>query len=217
MLLAGSPEARRMYKLNRGAGTKKNDHGTEAARGETPAEPNGVHAEPLPCGWMRVTGDSREAQLDLFPFERDRYLALAGVSLDELRRWHDLEWLSFDPTGMDTLPHPQWHEIIFIRNLARSGLTHAWIQRLLEDLEPPYRYDPLRTAFSFAFGWVQIPAITEDGIDAFVAEHLPQWLAEKALWNDLEPLTELQATIALKIAQARSRQERASIYVEDSE
>jgi hypothetical protein len=203
MLVGGSPGAREVDKLNRGASA---------------AEPDWVRPESsLPCGWVRVRGDSRQVQSDLFPLERDRYLALACVSLDDLRRWRDLKWLSFDAAGLDTLPDPLWHEILFVRNLVRSGLSDEWIQRLLDGLEPPYRYDPLRTVYSFALGWVQIPPITEDSTDAFVAEHLPRWIAEKALFNDLAPLLELHSSIAFEIARARAREKRDSTDVEEGE
>ena len=176
-----------------------------------------VRVDDLPCGWVPVTGDTRKDQLDLFPRDMDRALAIARVSLDDRRRWHELGWLSSDVYEADTLSEPAWHEIIFVRNLARSGLSDEWITQSLEELEPPYRYHPIRTAYSFALGWVQIPPITEDGIDDFVSGYLPGWIAEKALMNDLDPLVQIHHTLSIEISSARARTRRAAIDVDEGE
>jgi hypothetical protein len=159
----------------------------------------------LPWGWQRVTADARKAQVELYPRPRDEVLAGARVSLDELGRWRAKGWISFDAAEFEILDEALLDEILFVRNLARSGLPDVQIDGLLRELEPPYRYDPTRTAYSFAFGWVQIPALPEDSeVDAFFREHMSTWVFDKAVRGEFALLEELRDTIMFKIAEVRA-------------
>lgn len=141
----------------------------------------------LSWGWQRVTHEKRESQLDFFPKHRDELLAMAKVSLNDAERWHKRGWISFDASALDTLVEPLFSELCFIRNLARSGLSDRQIEQLLSELESPYRYRPTRTAYSFAFGWVQIPPMPqEEDVDAFVQESMPEWIADKARLGEFD-------------------------------
>jgi hypothetical protein len=161
--------------------------------------------ENLPWGWQRVTADARKAQLELYPRPRDGVLARARVSLDELERWRVKGWISFDAAKFETLDEPLLDEILFVRNLAQSGLPEAQIDGLLRELAPPYRYDPSRTAYSFAFGWAQIPALPDDSeVDSFFREHMSAWVFEKAVLGEFALLEELRDTIMVKIAEVRA-------------
>jgi hypothetical protein len=107
---------------------------------------------------------------------------------------------------------------VFVRNLARSGLPDAQIDGLLREFEPPYRYDPSRTAYSFAFGWVQIPALPDDReVDAFFREHMSTWVFEKALRGEFALLEELRDTIMFKIAEVRAAMRTRNPPGEDHE
>jgi hypothetical protein len=122
-----------------------------------------------------------------------------------LERWRAKGWISFDATGLETLDEALLHEIIFVRNMARSGLPDVQINGLLQELEPPYRYDPTRIAYSFAFGWVQIPALPDDGeVDVFFREHMSTWVFEKVVRREFALLEELRDTIMFKIAEVRA-------------
>lgn len=131
----------------------------------------------LAWGWQSVNGESWQFELDLFSRPRDKLLAIARVSLDELGRWREKGWISFDATNLDKLAEPLVNEIVFIRNLARSGLTDEQIGQMLAELEPPYRIDPSRTAYSFAYGSVQPSPVLDDlEIDDFIRAHLRNWI-----------------------------------------
>lgn len=169
------------------------------------ARPGAARRSELPWGWRRADGTRREAQLDLFPRDRDEVLAAAGVSLDDLARWRERGWISFDAKALGALDAPLIAEVAFIRNLARSGLPDALIGRLLQELEPPYRYDPTRTAYSFAYGWVQPPPVADDDeVEDFLKERLPAWLFDKAVIGELKVLTDLQETVETAVARCRS-------------
>jgi hypothetical protein len=120
--------------------------------------------EDIQWGWELVTGKVRQLELDLYPMERDRYLAIAGISLDDLDRWSAKGWVSFDARAVERLTGPMMNEVVFIRNLAQSFLSDAQVDALLKKLEKPYQYDPTRIAYSFAYGWVQPPPVL-DGIE----------------------------------------------------
>lgn len=163
----------------------------------------------LSWGWQRVTHEKRESQLDLFPKHRDELLAMAKVSLDDVERWHKRGWISFDASVLDTLVEPLFSELCFIRNLARSGLSDMQIEQLLGELEPPYRYHPTRTAYSFAFGWVQIPPMPqEEDVDAFVQESMPEWIADKARLGEFDLLEDLQGQVMFAVAEERARRKK---------
>lgn len=160
----------------------------------------------LPWGWQRVTADCRMSQMELLPRSRDEILAIGKVSLDELERWRAKGWISFDASSTNVLPEPLFCEVLFIRNLVRAGLSDEQISALLSELAKPYRYDPTRTAYSFAFGWVQPPPVADpQEFDAFVREHMPRWVYEKAVRREFDALLELRDCITSTIAQIRGR------------
>ena len=162
--------------------------------------------EDLPWGWQRVTGESCQFELDLFSRRRDRLLAIAMVSLDELGRWREKGWISFDATNLEELAEPLVNETIFIRNLARSGLSDEQIGQMLAELEPPYRIDPSRTAYSFAYGWVQPPPVL-DGIEIaeFVESHLRRWIDDKVKNAEVELLQKLEMTFSIAALRAEGK------------
>ncbi len=162
--------------------------------------------EDLQWGWKPVDGKVRQLELDLYSMERDRYLAAAGVSLDDLDRWCDKGWISFDARGVDQLSTHMAHEVVFIRNLVQSFLSDAQIDALLKKLEKPYQYDPTRTAYSFAYGWVQPPPML-DGIeiDEFVESHLRSWIDDKVKDAEVELLRKLEMTFSIAVLRAEGK------------
>ncbi len=155
------------------------------------------------CGpWDRP---ARIAQGELFNQPHDRLLAQAGVSIDEVERWRALGWISYDVRDVSSLDLGRVSEICFIRNLARSGLGDLQIGTLLDELERPYLYDPVRTAYSFAFGWVQLPPLqAEDDNDAFIEHHLSAWIKRKVLLGEYELLEGVCSEMINSVACARA-------------
>lgn len=143
----------------------------------------------------------RISQTDLFPTPRDQMLALIGVSIDEVERWRSFGWISFDVRDVPNLDGGRTAEICFIRNLARSGLGDLQINRLLAELEPPYTYSPLETAYSFAYGWVRLPPpLTELERDEDVEHHLDAWLQRKVLYREHQILRDVAHKILATLA-----------------
>lgn len=105
-------------------------------------------------GWCRP---EQVTQKTLFPQKRIEFLSKARVSESDLARWLAAGWLSSTYGDLDELDEPETCEILFIRNLARSGLSEDDVERLLMGLDKPYSYHPTRTAYSFAIGWVASP------------------------------------------------------------
>jgi hypothetical protein len=152
-------------------------------------------------GWEKPL---RLDQLELFARGRDRALMTAGVSIDEVERWRGLGWISFDVREEATVDSGRLAEICFVRNLAHSGLSDLQIERLLGELEPPYRYDPTVTAYSFAFGWVRRPPpATPEDRDEFIGRHLRDWARERVAFEDDERLDRLILDATAEIAEAR--------------
>ena len=46
-----------------------------------------MREEDIEWGWELVDGKVRQLEFDLYSRDRDWYLAIAGVSLDDLDRW----------------------------------------------------------------------------------------------------------------------------------
>ena len=130
-------------------------------------------------------------QLTLFPSTREAFVAETFISADEMESWHRKGWLSFDPLQVDRYDAPERVEVLFIKGLSRSGLSDAMINRILNSLERPYRYDPSETFFSFLENrWIGLPPEPDP---ADVTGH---YLAELVKAEDWESLRELQCKIS---------------------
>jgi hypothetical protein len=140
--------------------------------------------------WQKPT---QTLQLDLFQMKRLKALSLLKVGEADLQRWVDQGWLSSTYAGQEELSQPAYHEIIFVRNIAQSGLYADDIERILMGLPKPYCYDPCRIAYSFKDGWIELPAPPDDiELDAFFHEHLMSWVErKKAERNDKAFLSEV--------------------------
>lgn len=159
-------------------------------------------ASDLPPGLMRPQVASHH-QPGLFRLTLPEVLARLGVSADDLRRWHDQGWLSFDETldeTFDEFDDPRCFEIQVVRDVVRSGLSDVQIAHLLAQLRKPFAFNPDRLALSFRHGWVYAPppvGIPEPS--EVIEENFDDWLAQ----CDEEKLSELRVKVdeALKTCQ----------------
>ena len=139
-----------------------------------------------PAPWRRPVQD---VQLSLFPYPLDKWLAMLGVSRDDVRRWKGLGWISFDVDALSEFHDPNANELIFVRNLARSGLSDEQIDQLLSELPSPYSYNPLTTAYHFAHGWVQSPEPLEEAdVLKVVEENMDAWIKAQAEQGNVDRL-----------------------------
>lgn len=154
---------------------------------------NGHGKDALPEGAIRP---KQILQLTLFSENRNAFLATAKVSLDDLLRWHENGWLSFDARTMESLDQPLICEVLFLRDITRSGLSDAQIEDLLKGLSKPYRYDPNRLAYSFCHGWIEVFSPPNIDMDEIMEERFEEWLEEKLLDDDAETVFQIQEVIA---------------------
>jgi hypothetical protein len=163
----------------------------------------------LPEGWERPT---QFLQGELFGKPRDFMLAVYRVSIDDMELWRSRGWISCDVRELATMYQPQIVEMAFIRNLAHSGLSKPQIDSYLSELEKPYRYDPIRVAYSFAHGWVQIPRLPNTSErDEYMRDNITAWIADLELRKDLRVLE----NIAYRVIQATARMRSGEITDED--
>ncbi|GAI21726.1 unnamed protein product [marine sediment metagenome] len=143
----------------------------------------------------KVKFDSSLHQKTLFPIEDiAAFETETAVSADEMKRWHDKEWLSFNPSALDEFDEQQRIEVEFVKGLVRSGLSDEWIGKLLSKLEKPYCYDPKDTFYSFADqSWKTMPRIPEP--EEVVEESLDSYLEGLADAEERERLLEIRETI----------------------
>ena len=125
-------------------------------------------------------------QLSLFGDECDAVLSSAHVSLDDMARWYHQGWISYDAASVDELDEAQRAEMLFVRDIACSGLPDVVVSRILSELPRPYAYSLERVAYSFHFGWVQLPYPLS--MDKMMATHLREWLDEQIEEGNMERL-----------------------------
>ncbi len=125
------------------------------------------------------------AQLTLFSLTREEFSAEMFVATDEMELWHRKGWLSFNPVAVDRYDDPEKIEVLFVKGMARSGLSDATISRILQTLPKPYRYDQARTFFSFLDNrWISLPIPDASDI---TARHITE-LFEDEDWDTLQAL-----------------------------
>jgi hypothetical protein len=137
----------------------------------------------------------------LFQRPVNEVLADARVSRDETRRWKELLWISFDIDAIAELDDPEFNELCFVRNIARSGINEELIAEMLAELPKPYAYLPLHTAFNFALGWVQAPSVPDE--NELIDQHLHQWIEETLADGEHDKLVALMGFLQERPASAR--------------
>jgi len=102
-----------------------------------------------------------------------------GIRPEEADAWHAKGWLSFglsESPSLDEVDDPRMRELAVVRDVVRSGLCDAQVERLLGKLPRPCAVDPSRLAFSFRHGWVEAVVGEDPDPDAILDEHLDEWL-----------------------------------------
>lgn len=141
-------------------------------------------------------------QETLFFKTQDEFIASVLVSADQMLSWYKKGWLSFDLNDTTLFDDEERAEVLFIKKLASSGLSDAYIDRLLgAGLDRPYRYDPDETFFSFAdFRWVRLKYIPQ--VDSISPSAVEEYVDELVSGEDWESLIQLRATIQSAICAA---------------
>jgi hypothetical protein len=123
-------------------------------------------------------------QPTLFRMSPAEFTAHTNVSLDEMKRWNERGWLSFDPHRIDEFDERERMEVLFIKALAHFGLSSPKIENLLFGLKKPFCYDPEETFFCFAKeSWITLPK-EPDGTET--ACNAMRTYARNEAWDALE-------------------------------
>lgn len=171
--------------------------------------------------WTASQGWEEPRQLiqgELFTRPRDKVLAMAGVTTEEMDDCRAFGWISYDVRDLAVLDTATINEMALVRNLARSGLSRAQVSALLEELPKPYRYDPLRVAYCFGHGWVELPTlpgVTER--DEYMESHIDAWLSRLELLQDRRMLKYLSARTMQAVIRLPARTEEEAEGSESSE
>lgn len=152
----------------------------------------------LPRYWSHPRPDTAPT---LFVDEPADAMAALAVTTDDLRKWRDRGWLSFDIDNVERIDQPEYLEVRFIRSLVVSGLSHSQVEDLLRTLPRPFSFDPFRIAYHFEFGWVMAsepdePPTPEEAIDT--------WLDELASEGAVDELEALSSEVEAKLDIARA-------------
>lgn len=144
----------------------------------------------LPDCWGRPLPDM---QSRLFGRPIEDVLRTLQVSRDDVRRWRQAGWVSFDIDDHLEIDEPLISEIEFAATIARSGLSVVQINRLLEGLPRPFRFQLRKVAYHFAYGWV-VPV--QEAPFEVVERNIDDWLRDLFENKDDTRLLELSETIA---------------------
>ena len=118
-----------------------------------------------------------------------------------MARWREMGWISFDAAALEILEDNEFAEMVFVRDVAQSGLSDAFITELLSQLPKPYSYSPMTTAYHFNWGWVQV---SFPDMDEMMTDRLDSWIKDKLGSGDLERLEDVQARVMIAVAQLRA-------------
>ena len=88
-------------------------------------------------------------QSTFFKQTPDVFAAETSVSLDEMKRWYEAGWLSFDPAVVNEYDERESVEVQFVKAVVRFGLSDAMIHKILSTLNKPYCYNTNETFYSF--------------------------------------------------------------------
>jgi hypothetical protein len=144
--------------------------------------------------WFEPVSPCIDQQESLFKLSLETALAREKVSPDELNRWHAQRWISFAfvPMELNDPDDQKILELVFVRDVVRSGLSDAQITQLLADCPKPHSFDPDRTAFSFRYGLVQaVPPVEPEEPATVIETNLDDWIQE----CDKDRLTQLRDQI----------------------
>ena len=141
--------------------------------------------------WFERPRSAQPCQCSLFAEPLVDVLVALRVSPDDLARWHKFGWVSFGPDRTEHMEESDVDEVRFVRDVARSGLSDAFIDRLFGELSRPMNFDPDAVAFSFAHGWVRVAPVPEPE----AAEVVDLWLEELAEAGDKDRLQALRDRI----------------------
>lgn len=137
-------------------------------------------------------------QATLFKSTCEQFAAKTSVSVDEMAHWHQKGLLSFDPLKTAEYDEKEQLEVLFVRALARFGLSDAMVDRLFSGLVKPFCYDPLTTFYSFAEeSWINLPPecdpaeVTQEYIDSLVAGE--EWAELEILGERISEAMKLRA------------------------
>lgn len=146
--------------------------------------------------WFKRPEPEVQYQLNIFAPKLNEVAVEHKVSIDEMKRWYDKGWLSFNPDEKEELSDLDIFEIKFIRDVVRSGLSDAFVEKLFSQLPKPYSYDPNRIAYSFKLGWVEYTESYEE-IDyaEVIEEHIEEWLNEISVDGDEEAIMDVLTAI----------------------
>ena len=148
----------------------------------------------LPDWFVRPTQRTC-VQSTLFPEEVGDVLVRLKVSRDELDRWFAYGWVSFGPDVEHKLEPDEVDEIVFVRDLVRSGLPDAYQKALLCSLPKPLSAHPDKIAYSFTLGWV-LPAFTrKPDLSEYMARNIDAWIEKLAEERDRDCLVDLKERI----------------------
>ncbi len=143
----------------------------------------------LPSWFLAPRPIPESGQKCLFSDSRDEALTRLRVSLDELVRWSEQNWVPCDARQLDEFTPEQEEHIAFIRDLIRSGLSDAQVKSLLGPLPMDGYLNPREMAFSFTYGWV-VPShyVPAQALDETELMDGVEQLSEQGDWDALQGL-----------------------------
>jgi hypothetical protein len=139
---------------------------------------------------MLMTTRISNAQTFLFPVSPRDLAKQLELNWWAIKKLFDDKWLSFDPETSMITDEGMQEEFIFLGSLVGAGVDPRLLERLLNGLEKPYRYDIGHMYYDWKTeNWTEIPSILNP---VKVTKNL---IADYAANSDIEGLIEINESV----------------------
>lgn len=108
--------------------------------------------------WFAPLRAEPQLQCELFREPLATFLGRMRISRAELDRWCRAGWITFDVDGKSELQSFELRELVFVSDVAQSGLPESAITQLLSKLPKPRPFWPDSAVYSFKYGWMDVVA-----------------------------------------------------------
>jgi hypothetical protein len=141
-----------------------------------------------------------DGQLGLFPMSPREHATKSDVPWVAILWLFEHGWLSFDPSAVRELSHPEAAELVFLGSLVKKGCDAEMLEGLLKGMRRPASYDVNKIYYDWRSGaWRLLPRL--EPLDR--SQVLDDWLEELVQEADLLELEDLERRIAEAVAAVR--------------
>ena len=144
--------------------------------------------------------NARVNQLNLFPIISREVCERIGLNWLSAIELYNMGFLSFDPTGKETLDTFEETELLFLGSLVVGGCDKDMLKFILKKLKKPYQYQIDKIYYCWSSKeWLLLPKENEFDNYSIVEE----WIEELEDEKDIEQLEELMDIVESALSRVK--------------